>query len=273
MKTAIVIVNYNDYLSTNKLINNIKNYKIIDEIVVVDNHSNDDSINSIEKSVTLLKTNSNKGYAYALNVGCKYLIDKYNECNIIISNPDIIVEKEEDIKTLLSRINNENVIVGPTITENNSLNRGWKIPTFKDELLMNFNKKYKKRILYSDENYKNDTTLVEVVSGSFFIINSNHLKDINYFDENTFLYYEENIVGVKTKELHKKVLVDNTVKVIHNHSITIDKNINYINKLKILKQSQNYFCKKYTNSNKFQLWLLKVTSFITRTLIRIKHIF
>lgn len=272
MKTCMVIVNYNDYISTNKLINNVKNYKTIDEIVVVDNHSNDDSINKI-KNVTLLISKENGGYAKALNIGCKYCVEKYKKCNIIISNSDIIIDKEEDIKTLLSRISEKNVIVGPTIKENNSLNRGWMIPTFKEEFLMNVNKKYQKNILYSKDKYKSDTTKVEVVSGSFFIISSKHLEHINFFDENTFLYYEENIIGVKTKKLNKSIVVDNTVSVIHNHSITIDKNINKIKKLKILKQSQYYFCKNYIGSNIFQLSLLKITSFLTRNLIRIKNIF
>ena len=36
MKTGIIIVNYNDFTSTEKLIHNIKNYRVIDKIVVVD---------------------------------------------------------------------------------------------------------------------------------------------------------------------------------------------------------------------------------------------
>ena len=37
MKTGFVIVNYNDYETTTKLLGNIESYKILDEIVVVDN--------------------------------------------------------------------------------------------------------------------------------------------------------------------------------------------------------------------------------------------
>ena len=39
MKTGYLIVNYNDYESTKKLIDNIKDYKSIDKILVVDNKS------------------------------------------------------------------------------------------------------------------------------------------------------------------------------------------------------------------------------------------
>jgi len=43
MKTGFIIINYNDFDSTKKLIDNIKNYSVIDKIIVVDNNSTDDS--------------------------------------------------------------------------------------------------------------------------------------------------------------------------------------------------------------------------------------
>lgn len=44
MKNCFLIVNYNDFKSTKHLIDNIKNYSCIDEIVVVDNYSREDQI-------------------------------------------------------------------------------------------------------------------------------------------------------------------------------------------------------------------------------------
>ena len=34
------------------------------------------------KKITIIDSGNNKGYSYALNVGCKYLIDKYKVLNI-----------------------------------------------------------------------------------------------------------------------------------------------------------------------------------------------
>ena len=48
MKNGIVIVNYNDFNSTRELIENIKSYNIFDKIVVVDNHSADDSVKKLK---------------------------------------------------------------------------------------------------------------------------------------------------------------------------------------------------------------------------------
>ena len=40
MKNCFLIINYNDAKSTNHLINNIKDFKIIDHILIIDNNSN-----------------------------------------------------------------------------------------------------------------------------------------------------------------------------------------------------------------------------------------
>ena len=42
MKTGIVILNYNDYENTIKMVHQIKDYKCLSKIVIVDNHSSDD---------------------------------------------------------------------------------------------------------------------------------------------------------------------------------------------------------------------------------------
>ena len=45
----MVIVNYNDYKTTKRLLDNVKNYKILKEIVVVDNKSTDDSLENLQR--------------------------------------------------------------------------------------------------------------------------------------------------------------------------------------------------------------------------------
>ena len=46
---GIVILNYNDAFTTIKLCNLIRNYEVIDRIVVVDNFSKDNSIAEIRR--------------------------------------------------------------------------------------------------------------------------------------------------------------------------------------------------------------------------------
>ena len=234
MKTGIVILNYNDYESTKKMIDKIKNYKSLNHIVIVDNNSSDDSYDKLHKlktdNIYVIKTDENKGYAYGNNYGIKYLTKNYKIDNIIISNPDIIVE-EEVIKGLIKDLkeNKDISIIAPLIKQNGEEANGWRIPTFKDELLSNINYVHRwarKKMFYP----KTDEKLqkVEVVSGCFFMIRKSDFEQIGYFDEGTFLYYEENIISYKLKELNKNVYVDNELSVIHNESVSVDKNINSI---------------------------------------------
>lgn len=277
---GMVIVNYNDYETTKRLLDNVKDYKVLKEIVVVDNKSTDNSLEELRKlknkKITIIDSGENKGYSYALNVGCKYLIDKYKSLNIVISNSDIIIESELDIKDLNSYISTKNVIVGPTIIQGNDLNRGFKIPSPWQDIKQNivfFGKRVlAKELSYPDNYYHKDISKVDTVSGCFFMISSKHLEDMGYFDENVFLYYEENIMGIKTKKLGKNIIVCNNVDVIHDHSVSIDKSLKRIKKYDILKTSQEYFEKTYNGANKIELFFLKAFRCLTRILLLIKYL-
>lgn len=279
MKNGIVIVNYNDYKTTKRLIDNIRDYKVFDKIVIVDNKSSDNSLKELKKlenkRIVVIDSGENKGYSYALNVGCKYLIDKYKECKIIVSNSDIIIQSENDIKDLFELVKGKNVIVGPTIIEGNNLNRGWIVPKPIDDVAMNIlglYKKYQKRhLIYQDSYYNKDISKVGTVSGCFFAISSKHLEEMGYFDENVFLYYEENIMGVKTRDLGKNIIVANNIDVIHDHAVSIDKSLKRIKKYDILKNSQYYFEKTYNQASKGELFLLRLTNKITRVILLIKY--
>ena len=277
---GMVIVNYNDYETTKRLLDNVKDYKVLKEIVVVDNKSTDNSLEELRKlenkKITIIDSGNNKGYSYALNVGCKYLINKYKVLNIVISNSDIIIDSDTDIKDLNSYISDKNVIVGPTIIQGNDLNRGFKIPTPWQDIKQNI-VFFGKRVLtnelsYPDNYYHKDISKVDTVSGCFFMISSKHLEDMGYFDENVFLYYEENIMGIKTKRLKKNIIVCNNIDVIHDHSVSIDKSLKRIKKYDILKTSQEYFAKKYNGANKMELFFLKVFRYLTRILLLIKYL-
>lgn len=277
---GMVIVNYNDYKTTERLLANVKDYKILQEIVVVDNKSTDDSLKNLKKlqskKITIIDSGANKGYSYALNVGCKYLIKKYKKLNIVISNSDIIIDSENDIKDLNAHLSDKNVIVGPTIIQGNDLNRGFKIPTTWQDIKQNI-VFWGKRVLTNELNYPNDyyhkdISKVDTVSGCFFMITSKHLEEMDYFDENVFLYYEENIMGIKTKKLKKNIIVCNNIDVIHDHSVSIDKSLKRIKKYDALKTSQAYFEKTYNNASKLELFFLKLFRYLTRILLLIKYV-
>lgn len=280
MKNIYVIINFNDFDNTNKLIDNIKSYNIIDEILIIDNCSKDNSFEQLSKiklkNLTILQTKKNKGYGTAINFAAKYCENKYDDCNLIISNSDIEIKQEQDLKELVNNINadDKTAIIAPIINEHGKLSYGWRIPNIVEAIILNIpklNRYYENKYINYSENYiNNDIKEVEVVSGCFFIMKLSVLKEINYFDENLFLYYEENTISKKIEKLDKKIIVNKNIEVLHNHSQTIDKSFNEYNKLKELKKSQYYFYKNIMKSNKFLLFILKITNNLILCIKKVK---
>ena len=80
--TGLVVVNYNDYKNTISFVKSVVDYSVIGHIVIVDNCSTDESFSELKKitsdKVSLVKNDFNKGYGSGINLGSKYLIEKYN---------------------------------------------------------------------------------------------------------------------------------------------------------------------------------------------------
>ena len=91
------------------------------------------------------------------------------------------------------------------------------------------------------------------------MVDSIFLKSVDFFDENTFLYYEEQIFAKKVSENKKYEAINNKVEIIHDHSVSIDKSIKRVGKHRILKSSQRYFVKNYLKGHFIQMALLYLT--------------
>ncbi len=263
MKTGIIILNYNDAENTIKMIEQIKEYTCLDKIVIVDNHSGDDSVERLKpfenEKIVLLEANENQGYASGNNLGLKYLED-YDF--VFISNPDIIADESVMEELLLDMKKNPKLsFLGPKILENGTISRGWKLPTYGVEVLstMNYVHRFAKKLQkYSQEYYQEKLTLVEVISGCFFLARMKDFKKIHYFDPNTFLYYEENIIGKKSKEKDLLTMVDTSVSVVHEYSQSVDKSLKKIARYKILKQSMFYYEETYNHIGLIKKSFLKI---------------
>ena len=94
-----------------------------------------------------------------------------------------------------------------------------------------------------------------------------HLPKITLDD---FLSTQEERDAKKLEKAGKKLIVDNRVKVIHDHSVTIDKNIKRINKYKILKASQRYYVKNYLKGNLLEMALLYITNKLSLFILYIR---
>lgn len=274
MKTAIIVLNYNDSDNTINFVNSVLEYNLLDKIIVVDNLSTKenefDKLKKLENiKVEVIRANKNGGYAYGNNFGLKYLDEKYsNEYDyVIISNPDVSVD-EESIKIVIDEMKkNKNIaIASPRMyfTSGPARRAAWKKRTFSIDvanstrLMQLILFPLFKKGEYSKKEYSNDVLDVQNIAGSFFIANHEIFKSIGYFDENTFLFYEEDIIGFKLKDKGYKIQIFNKLHFMHYESKSIGKVMNLFKKNDILFDSRIYYHKKYNNIGKIGIAVFQV---------------
>ena len=95
-KISMIILNYNDSYTTLSLVDEVKDYECLDSVVVVDNHSSDDSWKRLQTlngsgKVHALRLEQNGGYGMGNQEGINYAVDCLEAEYVIIANPDIHV--------------------------------------------------------------------------------------------------------------------------------------------------------------------------------------
>lgn len=274
LKLGIVILNYNDYKTTLDLINRIKYYDEIDNIVIVDNKSTNNSLEMLKKANDntwhLIASSENKGYASGNNIGIKYLIDNFDVDIIGIVNPDIIFSNEfiyEIKKSFEKHYKKYTIITGLQLKPDRSISKRafWKELNFKRLLISNspILSKFDDIINnYIEKKIKEDKEIIDipVVEGCCFFINANDMEKIGFFDENTFLFCEEDILAKKIKKINKKIGVNKKITFIHNHSTTIKKVFSKINITRIMLKAKRYFLINYISNDWWAKLLYDITS-------------
>ena len=271
-KIAIIILNYNSYEMTLNCLNNLKNLEKKLNVIIIDNNSNDDSqkkFMNLEKddNTFFLYNNENKGYAAGNNYGLKYISDNMKEIDVaFIMNPDIEIKKIEYIYELYKElISNEKLAA---ITPLTIYNGKFKMPNDCCWKFLNktsvclkgalIGKIIKNDLNYNNLNLENNIAYVNVIQGCFFGIKMDIIKRIDYLDERTFLYCEEQILGRKIEEIGMKSAVCINSFIYHNH-IEKDKSMknkkNHIFHLKCLVDSRKIIIKYYLKLNKFQFFI------------------
>lgn len=286
---ALIVLNFEQFDMTKKCVDNLLNIGVKDQIIIVDNHSRDNSYELLKKeyihisNIYICRTPRNGGYAYGNNFGVKKA-EKLGEYTFIgILNPDVIIPANYFSKLCSILESHEDYAVISTLmcmngyidTENSS----WKLPTPKDIYRQHF---LAYRCKYKRKSYKmldGELWLADVLSGSFFVIKKDILKQIGYLDEHTFLYNEENILAIKLRQCHKKSVLYYKNYYLHEHANLERKRIMYdykhnfqsiFNNYVIGYQSRIYICRQYY-SGKY-LYRLKIVHFLNLIILGCKYL-
>lgn len=265
MKTACVIVNYNDAKTTIKLLNKIHDYRAIDHIIVVDNCSTDGSYGALEKyrtdRIIVLRATENKGYGAGNNLGIKYAKEKL-QCDVaVIANPDVIFTEEciEKIKCTLSENRDVAVVTALQLKSDGTLfhETAWDIPSVSEYIfsaLFFIGKLYSKTKEYNG----NTQIAVDCVSGAFLTVDINKFLSVDGYDERIFLYCEETMLGIKLKKAGFKTLLLTNETYIHHHAVSTQKSIpDAVKRRSLLLNSRLFVLKEYMGASKIKLFIAR----------------
>ncbi len=265
MKTAIVILNYNDTATTLSCLQAIEGYAVYDHIVVVDNASTDPATAEIEARCSsmgadFVRAARNRGYACGNNVGIRYAMEQHGVDVVFVSNPDVICSEASARAILNAFSDHERIGVASGLIHVYDADRrlrvyssfAYRTPKVLDMMLNCFlvatkiRRKLGKAVYYDPAEVKRNGYLyAEVLSGCFFAISREAYTAIGGLDEDTFLYNEEAILGARLKTKgFRGVVVD--AQVIHDEKQ--DKAAGWKKQWrtgKLIRESARVYMKKY----------------------------
>ena len=199
MDLTIIIVSFKSGKILDRCLNSIDSKY---PVIVMEN-SQDQSLKvNLEKNYSNVKcflTEENLGYGKANNLGLKNVRTKY----ALILNPDATLESSTLENFLaIAKNNSDFAIIGPEEQEKSS--------------------SLKKR-------NNNDLIKVENVKGFAMFLNLEQFKEVGFFDENFFIYFEEIDLCKRLSKFNKKIYLSPLIKINHlgaqSHDESINKNM------------------------------------------------
>lgn len=270
-KCCCLILNYNDSETTVKLVNSIKNYSCFAHILVVDNHSTDLSWNIISRieNIVSIRTAYNGGYGAGNNFGIKYAKEKLDCDYVLLSNPDVIFS-EKLVKGLIETMKgNENCAlvsaVQCDIKQKEIKDKAWKLPgSFRYALAFTKSGMLLANIHYS-KNYFESNNVVEVdcIPGAMLLIDVDKFLKVGGYDEEMFLYCEEDTIAYKIKTAGYKTLLVTNSHYIHEHGVSINKSISdVVKRISLINKNKLLFMKKYLKASPINMLIARFGAFI-----------
>lgn len=193
MKLSVIIVNYNvrPYLtacldSVQRALEGIES-----EVFVVDNHSDDDSVEVISRDyawVHLINNRENLGFSKANNIAIRQAQGEY----ILLLNPDTVVA-EETLKGVIDFMDQHPKAGGAGVRMHNAdgtlapeSRRAIPTPFVAARKMLGFTKHYYMSYLSWDA-----PAQIEVVSGAFMLLRHKAIYEVGMLDEDFFMYGED----------------------------------------------------------------------------------
>ena len=242
----------------------IRDFSLIDFIVVVDNCSTDDSWEQLQRyksdKVHVIQSSRNGGYGSGNNFGLRYSSDVLKADYSIIANPDVLFD-ENCVEKFLQTLQDDSSVAIVSARQSNSPDCAWKNCGIMRHILATslfFEILFKIRS-YPAEYFKENTSVpVFAVPGSLLMVDLKKMLQYGMYDEEFFLYYEEFVLAQKFANVGLKTILRLDCLYIHNHHVSISKTYNrWSQQHTVLLKSTELFLRKYKKTNAVQMALTK----------------
>ena len=294
---GIVILNYEDYKTTEFLLTHIKDCTEIEHIVVVDNASPNDSYTYLKKyesdKVSVIQSGKNGGYSLGNNFGARYLIKNFHPDIIGIANPDTEFDgafvgrikaafeyaPDYALLTGIQHLPSGEIFYNPFWEEDTALAnievlllkilikslRAWLSRKFTAAKTGRIYEEYRDKIINNPEPINE----VWAVMGCLFFIRAKDFEAVGLFDENVFLYFEEYILACRLQRIGRKSGVVNDITFVHAHRKPANE-IARINASKFANKCFEASYRYYFNNYMSDSWIVQRLFAFLRCLYKIK---
>lgn len=234
MTFSVIIINYRTYLLTKSCLTSLLSLKSKDrfEIVLVDNASNDGSIEALDEifgdKIKIIKCKENLGFSGGNNLGSKKAQGEY----LLFLNSD--TEVSEDIFNSAKNIFKSDKkigIISPLLLDkygNEQKNSFGSFPNLKNLII--------------NKSFINKNNKIQWLSGCALFISKKIFYELKGFDEKFFLYFEDVDICKRASDIGYRCHLDKNTNITHLSGQSLNKN----RKRKLIYyKSQNYYFKKH----------------------------
>ncbi|MGE5411561.1 MAG: glycosyltransferase [Clostridiales bacterium] len=275
---SIIIVNFNVKEFLQNLLNSIQRSSpgISKEIIVVDNASDDGSVEMLEEKfpgVKLIANKKNVGFGIANNMGLEISSGRY----VLLINPDTIVQ-EDTFEKLISFFEStpDAGLAGCKVLNSDgtlqlACRRGFPGPWASFCKVTGLSSFFPKSKLFAKYNLtyldENKTYEVDAISGAFMLMKREVYQAVGGFDSQFFMYGEDLDLCYRIQKAGYKVYYFHDTQIIHYKGESTKRSS--IDETKVFYDAMHLFVKKHFSSSfivevilQFAIALRKTLAFV-----------
>ena len=270
MQLSVIILNYNVRFFLEQCVLSVqKALSTIDgEIIVIDNHSSDDSCEMMKQlfpNIKLIENKENLGFPKGNNIGVAQAQGEF----ICILNPDTVVAEDTFFKILsFAKTKTDLGIIGCKLIDGTGIflpesKRGVPSPWVAFTKIFGLYKLFPKSSwfnqYYAQHVSENQSGKVDILVGAFMVMKRDLYIEIGGFDENCFMYSDDIDLSYMVLQKGKLNYYFHETSVIHYKGESTIRDEKY---MKRFQEAMQFFYKKHYKKSFVFDFFMKMGAFV-----------